>query len=196
MTFRLSSLPFKVQGSKFKVQRSSSPFALCTFGAPAAFLSLQTFACNLLSLFKVQGSKFKVQGSSLPFGLWTFASLAVFVLSLQLVIAAATSLPPVPTTRHALTNIYHGVSVSDDYQWLEDPTAPAVRDWMRLQNERTRAYFKDLSFREGIAQQLLQLRSDESARIFGLAEKKSRIFALRFKPPAQQPILVRYSSLY
>src|SRR5262249_23954594 len=39
-------------------------------------------------------------------------------------------------------------------------------------------------------------RGEESARYFGLEEKKRRLFAMRFKPPAQQPVLVRLSSLY
>src|SRR6266404_6175160 len=105
---------------------------------------------------------------------------------LPLLVCAA-SLPSVPAPREPNTNTYHGVAVVDDYQWLEDASAPAVRDWSRLENERTRAYFSRLSFREGLAQQLTQLRSEESARFGGLQEKKGRIFALRFKPPAQQP---------
>ena len=44
--------------------------------------------------------------------------------------------------------------------------APTVREWTRLENERTRAYFAQLPFRDGIAQQLTQLRSEESARYF------------------------------
>ena len=94
-----------------------------------------------------------------------------------------------------MTNIYHGVVVVDDYQWLEDAKAPAVREWTRLENERTRAYFARLPYREGIAQQLAQLRGEESARYSDLQARKDRIFALRFKPPAQQPVLVRLSSL-
>ena len=83
----------------------------------------------------------------------------------------------------------------DDYQWLETASAPAVREWTRLENERTRDYYARVPFRDGIAQQLLQLRSEESARYYDLQERKGRIFALRFKPPAQQPVLVRLSSL-
>ncbi len=105
------------------------------------------------------------------------------------------SLPIVPTRQHPVTNVYHGVAVVDNYQWLEDASDPAVRDWMRQQNERTRLFFSRLPYREGLAQQLLQLRSDESARYSGLEERKGKIFALRFKPPAQQPVLVRLSSL-
>ncbi|HYG34923.1 MAG TPA: prolyl oligopeptidase family serine peptidase, partial [Clostridia bacterium] len=90
---------------------------------------------------------------------------------------------------------YHNVNVVDDYQWLEQASDPGVRQWSREQNERTRAYFAQLPYRDGIAQQLLQLRSEESARYFGLQWRQGRIFASRFKPPAQQPVLVRLSSL-
>src|SRR5258708_16623753 len=111
-------------------------------------------------------------------------------------LVCAATLPSVPAALESKTNTYHGVAVVDDYQWLEDAPAPVVRDWTRLQNERTRAYFSGLSFREGLAQQLMQLRSEESARFGGLQEKKGRIFALRSKPPAQQPVLGRLSSLF
>jgi prolyl oligopeptidase len=41
----------------------------------------------------------------------------------------------------------------------------------------------------------MKLRSEESARYFGLVKKKGILFALRFKPPAQQPVLIRLDSL-
>lgn len=110
-------------------------------------------------------------------------------------LATATPLPAVPAPRQPVTNVYHGVLVVDDYQWLEHAASPPVREWTRLENERTRAYFARLSYRDGLAQQLTQLRSEESASYSALSEKKGRIFALRFKPPAQQPVLVRLSSL-
>jgi len=122
-------------------------------------------------------------------------SLTVFSLTLLPLVAGAAALPSVPTPRQPVTNVYHGVVVVDDYQWMEDATAPAVREWTRVENERTRGYFAQLPFRVGIAQQLAQLRGEESARYSGLGERKGRIFALRFKPPAQQPVLVRLSSL-
>lgn len=89
----------------------------------------------------------------------------------------------------------HGVVVMDDYQWLEEAGAPAMQEWTRRENQRTRTYFTRLLFRDGIAQQLTQLRGEESARYSDLQERHGRIFALRFKPPAQQPVLVRLSSL-
>lgn len=121
--------------------------------------------------------------------------LIPFLLSLPARAEASSSLPVVATPVEPVTNVYHGVAVVDDYQWLEDAAAPAVREWTKAQNERTKAFFARLPYREGIAQQLTQLRSEESARYYGLQWRRGRIFALRFKPPAQQPVLVRLSSL-
>jgi len=124
-----------------------------------------------------------------------FSDAFLTVLLSSTFASRAQSLPVIPTAQHPVTNIYHGVTVVDNYQWLEEASNPAVRDWMRQQNDRTRTYFSRLPYREGIAQQLLQLRSEESARYLGLEERKGKIFAMRFKPPAQQPVLVRLSSL-
>jgi len=104
-------------------------------------------------------------------------------------------LTPVSATREPVTNNYHGVEIIDDYQWLENPAAPQVREWTARQNERTRAYYSHLFYRDSLAEKLTKLRSEESARYFGLQEKRGRLFALRFKPPAQQPVLIRLDSL-
>ncbi|HZR18083.1 MAG TPA: prolyl oligopeptidase family serine peptidase [Verrucomicrobiae bacterium] len=109
--------------------------------------------------------------------------------------ARAAMLPAVPSAMEPVTNTYHGVAVVDNYQWLEDFSAPPVREWIKAQNDRTRAYFSQLPYHDGIAEQLAQIRGEESARYFGLSWKRGRTFALRFKPPAQQPVLVRLSSL-
>ena len=123
------------------------------------------------------------------------ALIPIGLLAWLPLVGVGAELPPVPTPRQPVTNMYHGVTVVDDYQWLENAGAPAVRQWTREQNERTSAYFSRLPYRDGIAEQLLQLRSEESARFSGLDWKQGRTFALRFKPPAQQPALVRLSSL-
>jgi prolyl oligopeptidase len=99
------------------------------------------------------------------------------------------------TTKQPVTNHYGSTIVVDSYQWLESASNPKVKDWTRKENARTRAYFSKLAYREGIAQQLMQIRTEESARFIGLAERRGRIFSLRFKAPAQQPVLVRLSSL-
>jgi prolyl oligopeptidase len=116
-------------------------------------------------------------------------------LGLTTATAAFAQLPAVPTPRQPVTNGYHGVAVVDDYQWLEEATNPAVRDWSRLQNERTRAWLDQLDFHDGLAQQLGELIAEESAS-YGLNDCRGGvIFATRFKPPAQQPVLVRLKSV-
>ena len=79
---------------------------------------------------------------------------AVFPVMLGLDLAAASAgpapLPAIPTAREPVTNIYHGVAVVDDYQWLEDGTNLAVRDWIRQHNERTRTYFDQMEFHDGL----------------------------------------------
>ncbi len=126
-------------------------------------------------------------------------SLLTLALALGMSSVAASiqtmPLPSVPTAIEPVTNIYHGVTVVDDYQWLETAANPAVRAWTRAQNARTRAYFDRLNFRDGIARQLNQLLADESAS-FGLGDRRGdSIFATYFKPHAQQPVLVRLSSV-
>ena len=125
---------------------------------------------------------------------------AVFPVALALGLAAASAgyaqLPAIPAAREPVTNIYHGVAVTDDYQWLEDTANPAGRDWTRQQNERTRAYFDKLAFHDGLEQQLWELIADTSA-IYSLNDCRGGIlFATRFKPPAQQPVLVRLKSVF
>ena len=122
--------------------------------------------------------------------------LLLAILASSLISAArAATVPSVANDQHWVTNSYQNKQIADPFQWLEDAHAPTVRAWTQLQNERTRAYFSQLPYREGLAQQLMQLRSEESARFLALKERKGRIFGLRFKPPAQQPVLIRLSSL-
>ena len=47
-------------------------------------------------------------------------------------------------SRHArkrpVIETYHGVTVTDDYRWLEDDSAPDVQAWVAAQNQVARAY--------------------------------------------------------
>lgn len=127
---------------------------------------------------------------------YEIAAGCLTLLNLSVSQAGAAQLPSVPASRAPVTNTYHGVQVVEDYQWLEAATNAAVRDWTRQQNERTRAYFGQLPFYAGLAQALEELIAEESAS-YGLAFKRGEnIFALRNKPPAQQPVLVRLKSVY
>src|SRR6516162_8978405 len=57
---------------------------------------------------------------------------------------AAKNPAPPKTPKKPVTDVYHGVKVTDPYRWLEDAKDPAVRKWTAAQNRYTRAYFKRL----------------------------------------------------
>jgi len=128
------------------------------------------------------------------FRVYCFPILAISALVVPF-FAPAAPLPAVPAPREPVTNTYHGVTITDEYQWLENAGDPKVREWTAKENERTRAYFSELPYRNAIAKRLMKLRIEESARYFGLQQRKDHWFALRFKPPAQQPVLIQLGSL-
>jgi prolyl oligopeptidase len=102
--------------------------------------------------------------------------------------------PPIDTPRQPVVQTYHNVVVQDDYQWLESATNPAVRDWTAKQNAISQAYFERLPWCQLIAEQLRQSAEESSAFYSSMVRCGGWMFALRFKPPLQQPVLVRFPS--
>jgi prolyl oligopeptidase len=99
------------------------------------------------------------------------------------------------TPKHPATNTYFGTAVVDNYQWLENFDDPAVQEWNAAENKVSRAYLDTLPAREPVAARLHELYSATSANYFGLQSRPGIIFAMKFKPPAQQPWLITLKSL-
>src|SRR3954470_13600283 len=59
-------------------------------------------------------------------------------------------LPTIDTPREPVTDMYHGVEVADEYQWLENEGSEATRGGTAAQDARTRAYLEALPFRDAI----------------------------------------------
>jgi prolyl oligopeptidase len=121
-------------------------------------------------------------------------ALAALALVVLMPVASAPTAPaaaPVPATpARPVTDVLHGVSVRDDYRWLEDGGDAQVRAWSDAQNAHARAFLDTLP-------DLPAIRADVSAtmklsviRHFGLRLSGDRLFALRSQPPRQQPTLV------
>jgi prolyl oligopeptidase len=102
--------------------------------------------------------------------------------------------PPPETPKRAVTDEYQGVKVVDDYRWLENWDDPQVKQWSAAQNARTRAYLDKLPSRSGIKDRLHQLISASSDAYYDLQFRGGTLFALKFQPTAQQPILVALRS--
>jgi prolyl oligopeptidase len=115
-------------------------------------------------------------------------SSSLSVLGLPLLLAAAGDAPP-PTRRAPVEDRYHGVAVVDDYRWLEDAKSPEVVAWTAAQNETTRAVLDALPGMDALRRRVREIRTIEVPRFGALKTAGGRLFALRFRPPQQQPVL-------
>src|SRR5688500_6738897 len=89
---------------------------------------------------------------------------------------------------------YHGTRVVDHYQWLAKSGDPAVGNWTAGQNKAARTYLDKLHAREHLTYDFNKLFSSVSADYSSLTIRSNLVFALKFKPPAQQPVLVTIRS--
>jgi prolyl oligopeptidase len=89
------------------------------------------------------------------------------------------SAQPAKTAKKPVTDVYHGVEVRDDYRWLEDVNAPAVKEWVKDQNRSTRAVLDKLPARNDIRKRLMDLAASQSPRYEHLQRVAGRLFAIR-----------------
>jgi prolyl oligopeptidase len=104
----------------------------------------------------------------------------------------ATAYPPTP--KKPVVDTHHGVSVTDDYQWLEKWSDPEVKAWSAKQNELTHRLLDAVPARAELGARVKELLSSSSADWFGLTWKGKQLFALKDQPPKQQPFLVVLAS--
>jgi prolyl oligopeptidase len=107
---------------------------------------------------------------------------------------AAEPASPPPTAKKPVTDVYHGVKVTDDYRWLENWDDPAVRKWSAAQNRHARAWLDALPNRAAIAKRVKELDTDTSPDYFGLRWRGGKLFAMKFQPPKEQPLLITLRS--
>src|SRR5262245_30502768 len=81
------------------------------------------------------------------------------LLLIPLLVTPTVAQPETP--RKPVTTTYHGVDVTDDYRWLEDPEDAAVQKWWADQNKHSRAFFNRLPELPGIRKRVDALSSDE-----------------------------------
>jgi prolyl oligopeptidase len=103
--------------------------------------------------------------------------------------APAASAPP-ETRQEAVTDKYHGVSVTEQYRWLEDGSDAAVKAWSDQQNAYTRAFLDALPDRAAIEKRVSSIQHAVSSNYYDLAWTPKGIFAMKKQPPLQQDLLV------
>ncbi len=105
------------------------------------------------------------------------------------------ALEPTPQTpKKSASEEYYGTAVEDPYQWLEKDDDPAVKAWSNTQNQRTRVYLDKLPDRAVIEKQLTEWYAKTSPSYSSLVSRPGILFAMKFQPPKQQPLLVTLAS--
>ena len=82
-----------------------------------------------------------------------FLSLVVTAAALALSDATLAESAP-DTPKKPVATEYHGVTVEDPYQWLEEDDDPQVKAWSDAENQRTRKYLDSFPDRAAIEKQL------------------------------------------
>ena len=120
---------------------------------------------------------------------WGIALAALFAAA-----RPAFAAGPPATPQRPVTDVYHGVTVVDNYRWLENSADPEVRQWSAAQNAATRAYLDNLPARSNIVKRLQKIYSQTAASYSDLQARPGLLFAMKFQPPAQQPWLITLKS--
>jgi prolyl oligopeptidase len=96
----------------------------------------------------------------------------------------------VDTPKVSVSSTYHGVTVTEDYRWLENARSDQTDSWTKAQDRRTHSYLENLPFRDAVRRRVGEVLTAESARYDALQHAGSGYFALKRQPPKQQPFLV------
>jgi len=65
--------------------------------------------------------------------------------------------PPPFTPLEPITEVLHGVEITDPYRWLEDQNSPRTRKWIEEQTAYTRAYLDTIPERDRIRKRIEEL---------------------------------------
>jgi prolyl oligopeptidase len=108
--------------------------------------------------------------------------------------AHALDAPP-PTPVEPVTEILHGVEITDPYRWLEDQNSPRTRKWLDEQAAYTRAYFAAIPDRERIRTRVRELLALKEI----ISEPWSvgdRYFFVKRQEESEQPVIVMRDGLF
>jgi prolyl oligopeptidase len=98
----------------------------------------------------------------------------------------STASPP-PSPIEPITDILHGVPVTDPYRWLEDQNSPRTRKWLEAQGVYTRALLDALPGRERVRKRVEELLVVET--VSEPWKVGDRYFYLKRAPRQQQPVI-------
>jgi prolyl oligopeptidase len=104
--------------------------------------------------------------------------------------AADGSLEYPPAAKIPVAEVFHGVTVVDDYRWMERDASPEVMAWVRDQNVLTRKWLDAVAQRKEIARRVGELLGARTVSRYDIKYRGGVAFALKDAPPKEQPALV------
>jgi len=90
---------------------------------------------------------------------------------------------PPYTPIEAVTEVLHGVSVTDPYRWLEDQESPRTRDWLQAQEQYARSYLDSIPGRDRIRERVRELLDVET---YDSVQKVGKRYFFRKRRPGQE----------
>jgi prolyl oligopeptidase len=91
------------------------------------------------------------------------------------------------STLEPVTDVFHGVPVTDPYRWLEDQDSPRTRAWIEEQTRYARAYLDSIPGRESIRERIREFLAVETYD--SLQKAGSRYFFRKRLPDQEQPCI-------
>jgi len=88
-----------------------------------------------------------------------------------------------------VTEVLHGVTVTDPYRWLEDQDSLRTREWLRTQSEYARSYLDIIPGRDGIRQRIRELLDVET---YDSVQEVSQRYFFRKRPQGQEQFCIYY----
>ncbi len=119
----------------------------------------------------------------------TLAALAAALAMAGAHVARAEALHYPPAPKKPVTDTYHGVTVVDDYRWLEDGNDPAVKAWSAEETALTHRVLDAVPQRAALARRFKELLGSAPVRYFEMYQRGA-FFAMKRQPPHNQPYLV------
>jgi prolyl oligopeptidase len=93
-----------------------------------------------------------------------------------------------------VTDVYHGVAVTDAYQWLEDTQSPEVKSWVGAQNARSRHFLDALPQRAGVKKEIESMMGSGHVSRRYFTYTGGHLFAMKEQSPKNQRMLVLLDS--
>ncbi len=86
-----------------------------------------------------------------------------------------------------VTEVLHGVAITDPYRWLEDQDSPRTREWLLAQREYARSYLDAVRGRDRIRKRIRELLDVET---YDSIQKAGQRYFFRKRLPGQEQFCI------